>query len=297
MTFTQQRKNRKTATNTGFASGGVTCKLGALCFYSSSVLVDSLVLRNPPERKAQNVSGKQMTNRKQMTMNKNKGIKLTFLFTIILGFISCIQETKSNNQTETSNNVDTIIVKHKNELNKSYEVGFYSKSYSYYWVAGKDTLDFVVNATEYESDSTLNISVNHKKPILYTITLTKINECLPLIKNDFHLFKLNSLYFKEPIFYFDLAKELATEYELQFGRKNINYEKLNQFLLNSKMNIQLNDLIKPLDKTVKRYSIEKFHLMDKKYFSGSIPNVDLTEYPEFTINGMGLSVQLENKQN
>jgi len=39
--------------NTGFASGGVTCKLGALCFYSSSVLVDSFVLRNPPERKAQ----------------------------------------------------------------------------------------------------------------------------------------------------------------------------------------------------------------------------------------------------
>jgi len=38
--------------NTGFASGGVTCKLGALCFYSSSVLADSFVLRNPPERKA-----------------------------------------------------------------------------------------------------------------------------------------------------------------------------------------------------------------------------------------------------
>ena len=38
--------------HTGFASGGVTCKLGALCFYSSSVLVDSFVLRNPPERKA-----------------------------------------------------------------------------------------------------------------------------------------------------------------------------------------------------------------------------------------------------
>ena len=43
-----------TAGNTGFASGGVTCKLGALCFYSSSVLVDSFVLRNPPERKARN---------------------------------------------------------------------------------------------------------------------------------------------------------------------------------------------------------------------------------------------------
>jgi len=44
-------KEKRTA-NTGFASGGVTCKLGALCFYSSVVLVDSFVLRNPPERKA-----------------------------------------------------------------------------------------------------------------------------------------------------------------------------------------------------------------------------------------------------
>jgi hypothetical protein len=46
------RMDKFTAANTGFASGGVTCKLGALCFYSSSVLVDSFVLRNPPERKA-----------------------------------------------------------------------------------------------------------------------------------------------------------------------------------------------------------------------------------------------------
>ena len=43
---------RTPAANTGFASGGVTCKLGAFCFYSSAVLVDSFVLRNPPERKA-----------------------------------------------------------------------------------------------------------------------------------------------------------------------------------------------------------------------------------------------------
>jgi len=45
---------RSPATNTGFASGGVICKLGALCLYSNSVLVDSFVLRNPPERKARN---------------------------------------------------------------------------------------------------------------------------------------------------------------------------------------------------------------------------------------------------
>lgn len=43
---------RKTANNTGFASGGVIYKLGTFCVYSSVALIDSFVLRNPPERKA-----------------------------------------------------------------------------------------------------------------------------------------------------------------------------------------------------------------------------------------------------
>ncbi len=43
---------KKPASNTGFASGGLTCKIGALCFYSTSVQVGSFVLLNPPERKA-----------------------------------------------------------------------------------------------------------------------------------------------------------------------------------------------------------------------------------------------------
>jgi hypothetical protein len=57
---------RRAATNMGFASGGVTCKLGAMCFYSSSVLVDSFVLRNPPERKAR----KRCMPLKKQDMNK-----------------------------------------------------------------------------------------------------------------------------------------------------------------------------------------------------------------------------------
>jgi hypothetical protein len=55
------KREARTA-NTGFASGGVTCKLGALCFYSSSVQVDSFVLRNPPERKARKRYGQVQNN-------------------------------------------------------------------------------------------------------------------------------------------------------------------------------------------------------------------------------------------
>jgi hypothetical protein len=48
---------RKVAANTGFASGGVTCKLRALCFYSSFVHSESIVLLSPAPRQAVNVGG------------------------------------------------------------------------------------------------------------------------------------------------------------------------------------------------------------------------------------------------
>jgi hypothetical protein len=58
---------RKTPNNRGFASGGVTCKLEALCFYASVVQVDSFVLRNPPERKAETVISRTKTTKKKLT--------------------------------------------------------------------------------------------------------------------------------------------------------------------------------------------------------------------------------------
>jgi len=61
-------KERRAATNTGFASGGVTCKLGALCFYSSVVLVDSFVLRNPARTQSPKTLCAIETNRHNMNM-------------------------------------------------------------------------------------------------------------------------------------------------------------------------------------------------------------------------------------
>ena len=45
-------RQRKNTANTGFASGWVMCKHGALGFYPSVVLVESFLLRKSLERKA-----------------------------------------------------------------------------------------------------------------------------------------------------------------------------------------------------------------------------------------------------
>jgi hypothetical protein len=177
---------------------------------------------------------------------------------------------------------------------ESFRSGLYSKSYSYYWLAGKDTLNLRLNVTEYKEDTTFLLRIYHRKPILFTAVLEKITECFPLIAEDFNPSKLTSLHFKEPVFYLDLAQTLSNEYEQEFGRKNISHEKLNQFLLQSSLTSQLNHFLNPLHKKVKDYGLEKFHIIDKEIYKEYLPNVDLTEYPEFTFNAhTGIVVKLE----
>lgn len=215
---------------------------------------------------------------------------------LLILLISCGHENKSNSKSTNviHDTKDTLLIKQQNVLNKSYEVGFYSKLFSYYWVTGKDTIDFFMNVSEYEKDSTCSINIHHKKSLLFTTTLDRIDQSLTTIKNDFDITKLSFIFLRSPIYYFDLTKELMNEYEKKFGKKAISYQDLNDYLLSSNLNTRLNSLLQPLNKKVKSYSIEKFQLVDKNNFNIYLPDTDLTDYPEFAIGGMGLSVQLEN---
>ena len=233
----------------------------------------------------------------------------TVIILSILALIasSCGQITRKHTDTESDIQIfqDTLIIKHKRILSES-DVRWYSKAYFYYWLVGKDTLDFGLGITEWNSDSRLSLQIFHREPILFSDVLGKIKACLPLIKEDFDLSKLELLNFKELIFYLDLVKKLSSEYEQEFGRKDIEYRKLNEFLLKSSLNAQLNHFLNPLNKKVKRYFLEKFRLVNKEdsiwywqhvdFQNAGWQNVDLTEYPEFILYSYtGISVRLENK--
>jgi len=216
--------------------------------------------------------------------------KILIILGLLAVFISACKQNNAKKQSETTNDTqfiqDTVVVKQKNA----------SKSYSYYWLAGKDTLDFSLYITEYEKDSTFSLRVFHKEPMLFTAVLEKIEECFFSIEEDFYLSKLISFNFMAPIYYSDLAKKLSNEYEQEFGRKNIDYAKLNNFLLTSSLTSQLNHFLNSLNKKVKSYGLEKFFLIEKTHYVHYLPNVDFTEYPEFTFNAhTGIFVSLENK--
>lgn len=217
---------------------------------------------------------------------------------VLCTLAACNQPQKTNSERIQllEEHKDTTIVKQQCTLPTSYEAGFYSKSYSYYRLTGRDTVGFIIGVREHKNDSAVSLSVYYQKTMLFKNLLHNINQCIPLIREDFNLAKLCFINFKSPVYYPDLAKELSRAYEQKFDRKNISYQKLNGFLLTSGMNTQLNNLIDPLHKKVIGYNIEKFELLDEKDYYDYIPGTDVADYPEFTLNGMcGFYVRLGNK--
>lgn len=222
-------------------------------------------------------------------------MKTIFPVLVILILMSCNHSTKSEDYNKAKNEqktADTVVVRIENEIDKSDEFAFFSKSIKYCWVTDKDTLDFMIGVEEQAGDSSVSIRTMHYHPILFTKALDKMNNCLPLIAQDFNLNNLNSLYFAPPIFYKDLTNELSKSYENQFGNKGLKHQELNEFLMNSWLQEKVGNFLQQFNKSIKRYGIEKYHLLEKKYYNQYIPNKDLDDYPSFSIHGRRISVIL-----
>lgn len=208
---------------------------------------------------------------------------------------SCSDDKSINNTNGKQQELNTSIIKRKNALNNSYDSALYSRSYSYHRIFGVDTSDFTLNAMEYKVDSTFHLNVHHKRAMLFARMLDELTEYLASLKEDFEFSRLNSISLESPMRYLDLSKVLSKEYELKFGKKIVSHEKLDQFLLHSTLNKNLDRFPIPFSKKAKSYSIEKFQLRDKKYFNAYISENDLKDYPDLTLEGMGIYVQLTNR--
>ena len=106
--------------------------------------------------------------------------KTMIILSILAVITGACRENNAKKQSVTTNDTqfiqDTVVVKQRNALNNPTWAVLYSKSYSYYWFAGKDTLDFSLYITEYEKDSTFSLRVFHKEPMLFTAVLEKIEK-------------------------------------------------------------------------------------------------------------------------
>jgi hypothetical protein len=222
-------------------------------------------------------------------------MKLHFCIILITLLSSCSNDKSSNITNGKQQELKTSIIKRKNALNNSYDSVLYSRSYSYHRIFGVDTLDFTLNAMEYKVDSTFHLNVHHKGAMLFATMLEKLTEYVPFVKEDFEFSRLNSISLESPMRYLDLSKVLSKEYEQKFGKKRVSHDKLDLFLLHSTLNKKLDRFLITISKQAKSYSIEKFQLRDKKYFAAYISETDLKDYPDLTLEGMGVYVQLTNR--
>lgn len=186
---------------------------------------------------------------------------------------------------------DTIIV--KGQLFNNDFIPNDSEQY-YYWISKKnDTLDFkILVSSSYEK---FFLEVRHDSPILFSEVLSKIKQCLPIIKDDYDLSRLKIIGFRKPLYYLDLAQELSTEYYKKFGNRRIGYRYLDQFLLGATITSKLNSLLKDANaSSVRSYSFEKFRFLAKTDYKDYLPNVDFGNYPDFVLDGYtGFSVFLQ----
>lgn len=133
----------------------------------------------------------------------------------------------------------------------------YNKVYSYYWVA-KDTSDLKFTLYERKTDSSVLWTIDHDRQINFPALLDSMNNAMPEIRKDFDLYKINSLSFKQPLYYPDLNQALTTSYQKRYGETAIDYPELKKFLLSAAITPQLNTFLKPLHKRARSYSIENF---------------------------------------
>ncbi|QCR21117.1 hypothetical protein [Pontibacter sp. SGAir0037] len=222
-------------------------------------------------------------------------MKQIILFVITLTFLACNEgnQAEDNGNSEIdANSRNTTLVKIENRLDNWFEAENFTRSYSYCWISENDTLDFTIRITENVSDSSLALRFSHRKPVLFSAAMEKLNSCLPIIKQDFNLDKLGYFHFESPIYYRDMTTELSKSYENQFGKKNISYKQLNDFLMDSWLEEKVGAFLNQFNKSTKRYGIEKFHILEKEDYKQYIPNSDLSDYPSFSIHGMGVSVMI-----
>ncbi len=215
---------------------------------------------------------------------------------IIFGLQSCSNMDNSAKANGESVENDTTVVKVEKELRSSFEKDFYSQVCLYYLVSGQDTLDLIVSVSDIRADSSLTVSTRtiEGEPTYLEFELNSLQGCFSVIKEDFDLSRLRRIYLQSPLRYVDLARELSEQYESQFGRNRIDYDQLDTFLLNSTLDKDLNKLLNPINKKTQRYSIEKFHLIDKEHYPRHIVESDSFDYPEFSIHGTGIGVMLED---
>ena len=153
----------------------------------------------------------------------------------------------------------TIIVKQVDKI-EDYD-NFTLRSFSYVWMTNKDTLDLKIQAREYLTDGSVpifHIDIRHSEEMYFSTALEYLKKSIPIIQEDFKLKNLGSLQFESTFLYKDFKTTLPKEYESKYGKEQISYLEIDDFLKGSSIDDELKEALFFLKERTYKYAIEKF---------------------------------------
>lgn len=209
-----------------------------------------------------------------------KQLFMSLLLLTLLTF-SCSDGThKPQNAIERlPNKVDTLIGS-KKITNEIAGAAFRKRAESYFLVINRDTSDFQPVFVEFNEGNKVGISLSYNKGTLsYRQRLIELKRILPVAAKDFNLDSLRSITLGRLILSGDLAIEITNQYRDKFGQNNriSNYGKVSQFLLESKLTTDMDDLLKPYSISVGNIDTEHMFFTTKQdlYLSSKIESDSL----------------------
>lgn len=194
-----------------------------------------------------------------------KNLVLIFLSFVV--FCSCSNQTEQKQKIENEIKIDQIsdtIIGKKNITNEIAGSAYRKRAIGYFVVVKNDTSGFMPIFTESKDYGKIGISQNlpySNKTETYFQRLSEFKLILPKAAKEFNFDSLSGMSIGRLILTGDLAIAITEEYRNKFGEKEkittADYSEISDFLLESRLTKDLNELFEPYSKSVEKVGIEK----------------------------------------
>jgi len=229
----------------------------------------------------------------------------TLFFLSIVVLCSCLNQTGQNknieNEIVTAQISDKIIGK-ENITNEIAGSSYMKRATGYFTIVKNDTSEFMPIFSESRNDGDIEISLNlsyDNETETYSQRLSELKLILPKASQEFNFDSLSSMSIGRLILTGDLAIIITEEYKNRFGENEkittADYKEISEFLLETSLTKNLNELFKPYSKSVERVGIEKVFFTDKReLLRYSNISRDSTEIPDKILDFM-TRIEFRNK--
>lgn len=219
-------------------------------------------------------------------------MSLKLAFGLLLTLLSACNQNGQDNSIGTLESFLTsdTLVGSKTITNEIAGSVYRKRATGYFLIANSDTSDFVCIFAESKHGGQVSMDIRfEKRSMTYRERMAELEKILPEAKKDFEFDSLRSLYLGRLVFNGDIAIDVTKQYQHRFGKTDnvVDLKTASQFLKESKLGTDLNELFNQYSISVDRVSPEKLFFTTKRelYWASKV-ETDTTEIPDKILDCM-----------